>query len=336
MKLCTRCNTEKDRSEFYSHGGRKDGLQPWCKVCQIGYMAEKRFSKKVLQDAQTPEPGVYPGVPPDTYHAWDAASNSALSHLFHSAAHLKAYLEENQNETQPMFVGRATHAAVLEPDRFKAEYGYMPEGVDRRTKDGKQAYAELTEKYGDGNVLTHNDYIICACIRDSVYRKQTASALLKGTGEVELSLVWRDKETGVLCKARWDRHSPEIAGGAIVDFKTTKDASKRAFEKAIFNYGYHRQGAMYLMGARAHALPAEHFSIIAAEKTSPFESAVYRITEGTLEAGEEQIRALLRRYAECLMTGEFPGYPDEVCDITVPDWAWRVMDSQIDEIEETR
>ena len=298
-------------------------------------MAARRFSKTEIVGDKVPDPGVYPGIPPDTYHAWDAASNSSMSKLFRSPAHLKSYLEEGQKETPALFLGMAIHAAVLEPDRFGDDYGVMPADLKRTTKEGKAAWFELTEKHGDGNVLKAKDHEICMRIRDSVYGKKTAAALLKGTGEVELSLTWRDKETGVLCKSRWDRHSPDMAGGAIVDLKTTQDAEKRSFEKSIFNFGYHRQGAMYTMGAKALAMPVQHFSIIAVEKTPPYECAVYRLTEGTLEAGDDQIRALLRRYAECLMTDEFPGYPDEVQDITVPDWAWQVIDNQILEIEET-
>jgi len=282
----------------------------------------------------TPSPGVYPGVSPVEYHQWSAASNSALNHLIRSPAHMETYMKEPLAETPALLLGRAIHAAVLEPDRFKAEYGMMPAGLKRTTKEGKETWTELVETFGEGNVLSADDYGICIRTRKRVHAKKTAHALIAGEGDVELSMVWEDEETGVLCKARWDRHSPEIAGGAIVDLKTTRDASPRDFERAIFSYGYHRQAAMYLMGAKALKLPVRHYSIIAVEKEPPFGVAVYRITEGTVDASEDQVKALLRRYAECMESGEFPDYPDEVRDIAVPDWAWRVMEEQIWEIEE--
>lgn len=34
MKLCSKCNTEKPRSEFYKRSSRPCGLQGWCKICQ--------------------------------------------------------------------------------------------------------------------------------------------------------------------------------------------------------------------------------------------------------------------------------------------------------------
>ena len=287
-----------------------------------------------MTSIETPPPGVYPGIPPVVYHQWEAASNSALNHLIRSPAHMQAYIKEPMVDTPALLLGRAVHAAVLEPDRFGSEYGMMPAGLKRTTKEGKETWNELVETLGEGNVLSADDYGICVRTRERVHAKTTAHALITGTGDVELSLVWEDEETGVLCKARWDRHSPEIAGGAIVDLKTTKDASPREFTRAIYNFGYHRQAAMYLMGAKALSLPVRHYSIIAVEKVPPFGVAVYRITEGTVDASEDQVKALLRRYAECKEKDEFPDYPDEVRDISVPDWAWRIMEEQIWEIEE--
>jgi len=279
-------------------------------------------------------PGVYPDTPMDVYHTWPAASNSRLSRLLRSPAHLRAYLDEPQADTDALRHGRAIHAAVLEPDDFKARFACSPAGLDRRTKAGKEEWAALCDEFGEANVLKAAEWDMCLRIRDNVHAHSTAHGMITGPGEVELSMLWTDRASGVLCKARWDRHSPELAGGAIVDLKTTKDASPRAFERAIVNFGYHRQAAFYLRGAKARHLPARHFSIIAVEKTPPYAVAVYRITEGVVDAAAEQIDALLKLYAECLDRGEWPGYPDEVRDISIPAWAWGVMDEETAEVEE--
>jgi hypothetical protein len=41
----------------------------------------------------------------------------------------------------------------------------------------------------------------------------------------------------------------------------------------------------------------------------------------------------MRRYAECLRTDEWPGYPDEVVDIALPHYAWGQIDEQLAELE---
>lgn len=303
------------------------------------------------EQPDTPAPGVHPDTPMDDYHDWDAASHSRLSRLIRSPAHLKAYLEEPPSETPALRFGRAAHTAVLEPDRFASAYKVLGQCSGQK-KDGNRcgkrasvlrssvaycgthdpAPGEAME--GGVEILGDEEMERVRAMQEVVHAHPAAKGLLTGSGEAELSMLWEDEATGVLCKARWDRHSPDVAGGAIVDYKTTQDASPAAFEKAIFNYGYFRQGAMYLMGARARKLPARHFVIIAQEKDPPYAVAVYRLTEGTLDGGREIIESLLRRYAECRESGEYPGYPPEVQDISIPRWGWSQLDEQKAAIKE--
>ncbi len=303
-----------------------------------------------------PLPGVYPGTAMGVYHQWDAASNSRLSRLMRSPAHLRAYIEQPPTkESEALLLGRAIHCAVLEPDRFADSFTVAGQCVattkagKRCTNPGVWVHRDLGWVCGvhirgheaeidqvAAAILSTEHHTICLGIRDSVARSRAAHGLISGPGQVELSMVWEDSGTGVTCKGRWDRHSPEIAGGAIVDVKSTRDAHPRSFERAILDLGYHRQAGLYLMGARARRLPARHFSIIAVEKEPPYAVAVYRITEAVVDAAADQIRALLRLYAECMATesSEWRGYPDEVRDISIPDWAWRVMDAETEEISE--
>lgn len=279
-----------------------------------------------------PEPGVYPGTPMETYHAWDGASNSRLSKLRQSPAHLRAYLVAPPEETAALRHGRAIHAAILEPDDFASRYVAAPEGLDRRTKAGKETWDGLLNRFGEGCVLKADEYAMCLAVRDSVHAHQSAGNLLVGPGEIELSCTWKHAQVdGIGCKARFDRYTPMIAGGAIVDIKTTRDASRREFEKAIFSLGYHRQGAFYLDGAKALGMHAEHFVILAVEKEPPYAVAAYRLTEGAIEAGRDQLEVLLRRYGQCLATDTWPAYPDEVQDIALPPWAWTQIDEEITE-----
>lgn len=277
-----------------------------------------------------PAPGVYPGTPMLDYHRWSAASNSRLTKLLRSPAHLKAYLDEPDDDTNALIMGRACHSAILEPDDFAKRYG-RSSGADRRTKDGKQEWDDLLAKFGVGYVLKSDDYDGALKMRDAVQSHASASKLLAGDGDVEFSVVW-DVETepglgeGVRCKARLDKISPAIAGGVVVDVKTTKDASPRAFERSIFEYGYARQAAMYIDAARAAGYDAEHFVIVAIEKESPWAVAVYRLTEGAIEAGREQVNALLKTYAMCEALQSWPAYGEDVKDISIPVYAWSQLD----------
>lgn len=297
---------------------------------------------------ETPGPGVYPDASHADYHAWSAASNSRLSKLRRSPAHLKSYLDDPaQKDTQALTIGRAVHAAVLEPDDFDTRYTVAGQctatkkgdgqrcsnnGIAYRTDAGWLCGVHAKGFAGVDNsraVLNPADYSMCLRIRDSVHAHKGAKMLLSGEGRAELSMLWNDAESGVLCKARHDRHTPWLAGGAIVDLKTTRNASAREFERSIFSHGYFAQGAHYLNGAKAHDLPAEHFVIVAVEKEPPFAVGVYRLTEGALDAGAELLKPLLKLYHECVTTDHWPGYTDEVVDVALPDWSWSVLDTEI-------
>jgi hypothetical protein len=282
---------------------------------------------------EAPVPGVYENVPFETYLAWDAVSQSQLKDLLRSPAHLQVALAAPDEDTDALRIGRAAHCAVLEAPLFGTRYARLPEGFDGRTKAGKELRESID---ADGRTaLKAAEYDAALAIAATVGAHPSASAVLYGEGgRNELSLVWVDEETGLICKARHDRHSPLIAGGAIADLKTTQDASAREFERSIFTFGYHRQGAFYLRGAKAHELEAEHFVIVAVEKEAPFAASVYRLTEGAIAAGDAELSALLARYDHCRRSGQWPAYPTDVRDIGIPDWAWGASQRMADAMQE--
>lgn len=276
---------------------------------------------------KSPEPGIYPNVPMSEYHAWEAASNSRLSQLLRSPAHLKSYIDRPKPDTDAQVIGRATHAAILEPESFEKQYKKGPLG-DRRTKKVKEQWEALVAEAGAENILRPADYEACLAMRESVWKKTTATGLIGGKGQRELSIIWMHTDALTLCKARLDRLSPALDGGTIIDLKTTTDASPLKFERTIFAYGYHRQGALYVDGARAVGIPIRHYAIIAIEKEPPYEVAVYRLMEGAIEAGRDEVARLLPVYKRCVEENNWPGYPDEIRDITLPIWAWAASEYQ--------
>ena len=133
------------------------------------------------------------------------------------------------------------------------------------------------------------------------------------------------------CKARLDSYTPH-GGGVVVDLKGTPDARRDAFEKSIFRYGYNRQVWWYREGALAVGLPAAHVVILAIEKERPWESVLYRVTEGALDAGQQMGEELLRVYGVCYETKSWGGYPDVVQEVALPDWAWKQIDERLEEL----
>lgn len=274
-----------------------------------------------------PAPGVYENVPFHIYLKWDAISNSGLKELRRSPAHLLEYINGPFKDTDAMRMGRATHCAMLEPNDFEKRWAIGPQELRSNADKGKRAELEL--QYGPGHVLRPSEFEQCLRIRDGVLRYESARELLhSGKGANELSIIWVDPDTGVTCKARLDRIDYDMPGGAIVDLKSTEDASDEAFAATIWNYSYHSQGALYLGGAFENQIAAGHYVILAYEKEPPFGVGVFRLDEGTLSAGETQVRPLLALYRQCKDRNEWPCYPDKVRDISLPPWAWSRINAQ--------
>jgi len=318
-----------------------------------------------------PGPGVYEDVPAEVYHSWPYASNSRLGKLVPPSTprKLREYLDEPAKGTKAMREGRILHAAVLEPDVYKRDYVRSSQCIAQTGKGGQcKNDGAWPLKGGKGSVCTTHlekaardgmpydidtdlvivsdtDHAMVHAVRESIAQHPRAGAFLRSENAItELSIVWDDPHTGVRCKARWDWYDRFMVGGTIMDLKGARDASVEGFRKDGFWNGYHRQGTLYLMGARELDLPVHHFALLAAEKVAPFDLTIHRITETLIgylpRRGEEptncarQMHALLRLWDKCQRTGEYPGYSEDVQDFELREWQWSTMDEQTRLIEE--
>ena len=218
--------------------------------------------------------------------------------------------------TAAMNFGTAVHWRVLQPERYLAQVAVKPD-VDRRTKVGKAEYEEFLLANPGKVIITAEEAETCQAIARELETLTAAKKFLR-PAEYELTLVWRDRETGIYCKARLDCYQEHT--GVVTDLKTTVSALYHRFSKSIFDYGYHQQGAWYLSGLRRLGLPAKHFLLLACEKEPPYLNALYRLDDEVLEMARLQNEANLKKVAACQATGQWPGLDDYVQDITLPEW----------------
>jgi exodeoxyribonuclease VIII len=271
------------------------------------------------------------GMPIAEYLAIPAASSSALRLLgTRSPAHLQADREQPREETAALTIGTAAHVAILEPDLFGQYFAVGPVD-DRRTKDWKAFATECSEaKIG---ALRPMDMALVDAMRTSVRAHPAARKLLDLATERELTIVWVDEGSQVVCKARIDLLVPEI--GATVELKTAFDAGRTGFEKAIWNHGYYTQGAWYIGAANRIAdRPCDfaNHAIIALEKDPPYATNAFLVRDEAIQAGRDQLDRWLRRYAECEQSGTWPcesaEYSTQFMDITLPPWAQRSIEER--------
>lgn len=240
---------------------------------------------------------------------------SSLKHYDRCPAHWRWAQENPQPPTPAMILGSALHCMVLEPDEYPKRYVVAPE-VDRRTKAGREFWAEFEAENAGREILTPDQQKqvngMAAAIRDS-----RAGRLVSLCGERELVLDWTDEETGQDCTGRIDA----VADGFALDIKTTDNAEVHHFSRAIANNLYHGQAAFYLDALAAWERPVTHFLFVAVEKNPPYCARMFLASEAMIEAGRALYRRLLRLHAECMERGEWPGYDGAITNIDLPKWA---------------
>jgi exodeoxyribonuclease VIII len=270
-----------------------------------------------------PEPGVYPDVPMLEYSTWDCANYSTLKHFKRSAAHARASMVKPREQTPAMLLGQATHSAVLEPELFIEEYAAAPP-CDKRTKVGKKIWADFCRDNEGKEILRASEYDQCMKMSKSAGRDAMIANILSEVGINEMSFVWEDSETGVLCKGRCDRFGYIMGNSAIVDLKTTEDASGRGWIREVLRYQYHAQAAFYLDGLNTLEPKTDRqFVWITLEKDEPYAVSIYQPDEATLGKGRAMYRNYLRQWFRCNETGMWPGYPSGIQSLLIPEWALR-------------
>jgi hypothetical protein len=266
--------------------------------------------------------GMHKAVPAGDYHRRElgVVSNSALKLVNRSPAHYKAWIEgaSEERDSPALAFGRVFHCALLEPDVFRARYVAMPKFGDLRTKAGKEVRDAWLAEHAGADPITFDDMLTITSMVDSVRRHPLASKMIQD-GEAELTLSWRDEETGLSCKSRLDYYVKDLA--MIADVKTCEDASWDAFRRDVAKYSYHRQDALYRSAALELDLPVQHFVLLAVEKSPPYAVATYTLDGEGIGRGYQAARRDMNVLAECLKTNRWPAYPETIMEIEVPPWA---------------
>lgn len=232
------------------------------------------------------------------------------------ARYLDPYSEGEQGSDSREF-GHLAHTAILEPDQLEARYVVVPPDM---VKNGN-AWKEWKLANDGKGWINASDYEAAMRMRDAVYAHPSASEMLRG-GVAEQPLYATDPETGVLVKCKPDYYLPNY-GGAVIDLKTTRDASPAKFARDAHNYRYHVQDAFYTDVAIWAGKPVADFVFIAIEKEPPYAVAVYAMDSDSRELGRIAYREDLRTYAHCLKTGVWESYAPTTQTLSLPSWAFK-------------
>lgn len=281
-----------------------------------------------------PEPGIYHGIPFNVYASWDAWNPSTIKvMLSDSAMAMRHTMQHGRPSSESMDLGRAEHCCVLEPLRVAECYAIMPayerdeanvtEKGTRSTSKATLYYKGKVAEFEAANVgreiIEADDYARCVRMRDAIYAHQSAPALLREPGHTEVSIVWRDKQTGLLCKGRIDWWVP--AQHRLVDLKTAADPRPFAFLSQVARLHYHVSLGAYVAGLEAHGHETEYTHFITVGNKPWHDVIRYDNEPSMIRHGRTLWHTSLQRVAWCIKNDQWPGYCAEPYPGELPAWA---------------
>lgn len=254
--------------------------------------------------------GIYYDLPAEQYHADPALSSSGLKKLMKNPLEYwdssPLNPDREPEDTIALKNGRAFHVMLLEPEKFSEEF-QIKSGVKTTTMKGM---------VGEG------DYKDMLNAVKAVRQSPLLSRLCAG-GKPEVSIFWRDAETGIMCRVRFDYLTPNWG----LDYKTITDISKEKLAHAVADYGYDISAAMYLEGMRSADMGGHNnFVLLFQTKKRPYIPRALRIDDRLLAIGHNQFRLGLKLYQENIekfgVTKWSAGY-DTVEDLLIDEMPFR-------------
>lgn len=264
------------------------------------------------------------------YHANPAVSHSKLE-VFRRRPRLyqMRYVTKElpaPESTTAFRLGSAAHCAILEPNSYADRWAVRPDGIDRRTKEGKAAWEAFVSQNQGKEILDSEEWKQVEEMKAATQHHPLASQLLaQGVPE----LTWRSQGETFALQCRTDWFNPkgvELSGGRpyVADVKTIDSLDSdafRTFERSCFGYGYHRQAGFYLpLITELFGSPVFDWFFIVVEKQPPFGVAVFQLDEQAISTGQDESIDDLRRLKACIISNNWPNVPNEITELSLPKW----------------
>ncbi|MEN6542335.1 PD-(D/E)XK nuclease-like domain-containing protein [Parvibaculum sp.] len=281
------------------------------------------------------EQGVYADIPHSVYHGMLTKTPSLSSSMARALVHecpamlyARSYLNPDyEREEKAHFdVGSAVHLLYLEREKYADSIAVI-DADDWRKKEAQAARDEAREA---GTIpLLKKTADELELMRAALLSHPIAGKAFSGAGFSELSLVWKDAETGVWLKARPDWTPASF--NFLVDLKTSTTANPSDFARKAYGLGYHMQAAWYLDAVEAvTGEKAKNFWFVVQDKNAPYLCSVAAFDEDAVAAGRAKNREAIRMFADCIERNDWPGYRQENTPdrdtafiLALPGWAQR-------------
>lgn len=260
------------------------------------------------------------------YRQHPAISRSELWRIHESPQRFRYFKDHPEEPTPALLFGQVFHKMALEPDAFHEEYAVAPD-VDRRTREGKQRWAEFVEQSAGKSVIPADMFEQAKAMCESLMAEPLAVKLLDGPRETPF--FWTDNRTGEACKCRTDCLNTNYSRPIVVDVKSATDASTETFTRDAIKYGYDFQSAMYSEGVSKNIGQMPLFVFIVVEKAPPYAVNILQVDELFMKRGAHLYRDFMDIYHDCKQSGNWYGYlgkKNQINSLALPTWLAREME----------
>jgi hypothetical protein len=294
----------------------------------------------VVKEAQPLAPGIYEGVPMETYLAMPAASASMMITLLTScprAAWFGSWLNPRRphgSSTPAQSVGTLAHAlllenskaqlAVIDPNDYPAEKtGNIPDGwtnkairAARDTALAKGMIPVFPATASAVEAMVAEARVFLSTLADS--EPAIHDLFQRGGGRSEVTIVW--EEDGCLFRIRPDRLA--ITNALMGDVKTTKTVAEpdRWGRTQLFGMHYYIAAAFYRRGLMAATGKRSKYVYLAQEQDPPHLCSLIGLDPAAELLGERRCDRAVAIWKDCMKQGRFPGYPNRVAYPETPSW----------------
>lgn len=235
------------------------------------------------------------------------------------------YREDGSESTE---WGDLIDCMVLSPDEYVRRYAVKPEhyeapsGVKKKWRGNAVACQKWEAEHEGMEQVSH---ALAARATEAVMAleadEQIKALVRVSHRQVMVTGYYTDKATGITVplKGLIDLVPP---ADFLADLKTCGSAKPRAWEKAVFDYNYHVQAALYLdLYNAATGEKRAEFRHILQENYKPWQVAKRILSPEFIALGRDKYQRILKRYAECLKTGHFPDYDEpQNHDVVIDGW----------------
>lgn len=226
-------------------------------------------------------------------------------------------LGNSKPSSDAMNLSSLVHHGLLEGYDFIKRYAVKPK-YDMRTNQGKLDSAKWDKDHLGKIKVTEDELAVIQGTYKSVMKHADARTLLSGC-MFEKSGFYTDPETGIKCRIRYDAYDPNDK--VLVDIKAVRDASPRAFRRAIEDYRWDLSMAMYGQGIfEIDDSRVEQFVFIAVEKTRPYRCAVYELGPKSLEKGRSDYHKALQILKDCRANNAYPSLQQRYETLELSPW----------------